>query len=140
MPLAAAVIVLSLRFIEESKDPSRVGAIDWTGATLAVLGLSGLVFGLLEWPELGPTHPLVISALVVGVVSLALLIVVEHRTKNPMLPLTLFSSRNFAFTNLLTLFLYAALAEVLFLVPLLRSDATSRTRLRSRLLRGFAWQ
>src|SRR5207247_1170769 len=91
VPLAAIVVVLSLRNIDETKDPSRVGAIDWTGVALAVVGLSGLVVGLLEWPPLGPTHPLVVGALGVGVVSLALLIVVERRAKNPMLPLGLFA-------------------------------------------------
>ena len=53
VPLAVVVIVLSLRFMEESRDRSRTARIDWTGAVLAVLGLGGLVFGLLEWPPLG---------------------------------------------------------------------------------------
>jgi EmrB/QacA subfamily drug resistance transporter len=119
VPLAAIVIALSLRHVEESKDPSRTGALDWAGACLAVLGLSGLVFGLLEWPPLGATHPLVVSALVVGVASLAGLLVVERRVRNPMLPLSLFSSRPFTLANILTLLLYAALAVMLFLLPLL---------------------
>src|SRR5262249_45936201 len=97
---------------------SRQGAIDWTGATLAVVGLSGIVFGLLEWPPLGPRHPLVLSALGIGVAALIGLVVVEARVKNPMLPLELFASRCFAPANVLTLFLYAALAQMLFLVPL----------------------
>src|SRR6202163_1645239 len=52
-PLAVVVVRLSLRFIEESRDPSRTSRIDWIGAALAVLGLGGIVFGLLEWPPLG---------------------------------------------------------------------------------------
>ena len=118
VPLAAVVVLLSLRSIEETKDPSREGAIDWAGAALAVLGLSGIVFGLLEWPPLGPRHPLVLSALGVGVAALIGLVVVERRVKNPMLPLELFASRCFLPANVLTLFLYAALTEMLFLVPL----------------------
>ena len=117
-PLAAIVVVLSLRAIEETKDPSRQGAIDWAGASLAVVGLSGLVFGLLEWPPLGPRHPLVLSTLVIGVAALVGLVVVEGRVTNPMLPLELFGSRCFAPANVLTLFLYAALTEMVFLVPL----------------------
>ena len=53
VPLAVVVLVLSLRFMDESRDPSRTARIDWTGAALAVLGLGGIVFGLLEWPPLG---------------------------------------------------------------------------------------
>jgi len=150
VPLAAIVLVLSLRFMQESRDPSRTfstgGAapppprtdadaspwirwfsawrgrtrapIDWSGAALAVAGLGGIVFGLLEWPSHGASHPLVIGALAIGAVSLVLLLVVERRARNPMLPLDLFRSRTFTLANLLTLLLYAALAVVLFLVPM----------------------
>src|SRR5438876_242918 len=83
-------------------DPSRTAQIDWSGGALAVLGLGGIVFGLLEWPPLGGLHPLVIGALAVGVVSLALLLAVERRARNPMLPLALFRSRTFALANILT--------------------------------------
>src|SRR5690348_15800082 len=50
VPLAIVVVFLSLRSIGDTKDPSREGAIDWAGAALTVVGLSGFVFGLLEWP------------------------------------------------------------------------------------------
>ena len=76
------------------------------------------MLGLLEWPPLGPTHPLVIGSLVVGVVALVLLVVVERRAANPMIPRGIFKSRAFTLANVLTLFLYAALAEMFFLVPM----------------------
>jgi predicted MFS family arabinose efflux permease len=43
---------------------------------------------------------------------------VESRVDNAMLPLSLFEDRAFTRTNLLTLFLYAALAVMMFLIPL----------------------
>ena len=112
------MVVLSLRFMNESRDPSRTGQIDWAGAVLAVLGLGGTVFGLLEWPPLGASHPLVLGAIAIGVVSLVLLVIVERRAQSPMLPLALFRSRPFSLANILTLLLYAALSVVLFLAPL----------------------
>jgi EmrB/QacA subfamily drug resistance transporter len=118
VPLAAIVVFLAFHSMAETRDPSREGAIDWTGAALAVVGLSGIVLGLLEWPPLGPRHPLVLSALGAGAAALAALIAVESRVANPMLPLDLFASRCFMPANLLTLFLYAALTEMFFLVPL----------------------
>src|SRR5437773_7650757 len=57
-------------------------------------------------------------ALVAGVITLAAFIVVEARVPHPMLPLTLFRSRNFSGANLLTLFLYTALSGTLFFFPL----------------------
>jgi len=117
VPLSAIVVFLAFRYIDESKDPSRGRTIDWLGAALAVIGLSGVIFGLLEWPALGGT-PLVLTALAVGIAALVAFIVVEMRVHNPMLPLGLFSSRTFTLANLLTFFLYAALAEAMFMIPL----------------------
>jgi EmrB/QacA subfamily drug resistance transporter len=117
-PLAITVVALSLLFMDESRDPSRTGRIDWAGAALAVLGLGGVVLGLLEWPPLGARHPVVLAALAIGVVSLVWLVAVERRAPNPMLPLTLFRSRAFTLANALTLLLYGALGVIMFLLPM----------------------
>jgi EmrB/QacA subfamily drug resistance transporter len=100
VPLAASVVLLSWRFMTESRDPSRTGQIDWSGAALAVLGLGGLVFALLEWPRLD-AGGLAKATLAAAAGSLVLLVFVERRAPNPMLPLHLFRSRTFALTNLL---------------------------------------
>jgi EmrB/QacA subfamily drug resistance transporter len=118
VPLALVVVVLSLRFMDESRDPSRSARIDWLGAVLGIVGLGGLVFGLLEWEPLGASHPLVIGSLALGVACLGLLVVVERRAPNPMMPLHLFRSRTFTLSNILTLLLYGSLGIVLFLLPL----------------------
>src|SRR2546423_1465242 len=86
---------------------------------VAVIGLGGIVLGLLEWPALGARHPLVVASLVIGMICVAAFVFVEHREKNPMMPLHLFASRSFSLANLLTLLLYGALGVVFFLVPLL---------------------
>src|ERR1700716_3374438 len=118
VPLAVIVIVLSLRFMDESRDPSRTERIDWLGALLGIIGLGGLIFGLLEGAPLGPSSPLGIGSLALGIVCLGLLVVVERRSRNPMMPLHLFRSRTFTLANVLTLLLYGALSVVLFLLPL----------------------
>src|SRR4051812_30484714 len=118
VPLAAVALPLSLRFVEERRDPSGASQIDWSGAGLAVIGLGGLVFGLLEWPVLGAGHPLVTGAIAIAALSLFLLAIVERRASSPMLPMALFQSRLFTLANALTLVLYAALTVAMFLVPL----------------------
>src|ERR1700704_3554562 len=79
VPLAVVVIVLSLRFMNESRDPSRTTQIDWRGAALAVVGLGGIVFGLIEWPSRGAGDPLVLGALAAGICSLVWLFFGERR-------------------------------------------------------------
>lgn len=118
VPLAAAVILISLWRVPESLDKDETGKLDWLGAVLATIGLGGLVFGLTESSRLGFQHPLVIASLVIGIASLAMFLLVELRARNPMLPLRLFRSRNFAGANLLTLLLYAALGGTLFFLAL----------------------
>src|SRR6185503_18959479 len=41
VPMAIVVALLSLRFMDESRDESRTAATDWTGAALSVIGLGG---------------------------------------------------------------------------------------------------
>lgn len=117
VPLAAMVVALSLRFMDESRDTSRSMRVDWTGAVLAVVGLGGVVFALLEWPARG-TDPLVAGTMAAGFLSLLLFLVVEAGVANPMLPLALFRSRVFTVANVLTFLLYGVLAVVFFLVPM----------------------
>lgn len=118
LPLAAAVIVISLRSISESKDERHGGRIDWKGASLATLGLGGLTFGLIESSRLGFRSVSVWIAIAGGLIALAIFILVESRIKSPMLPLELFRSRNFSGANLLTLLLYFALSAGFFFLSL----------------------
>jgi len=118
VPLALIVIALIVLFVPESRDEEDSGRLDFTGAALATLALGGLVFGLIESSRLGFSSPLVIGTISGGIVLSVVFVVVEARVKNPMMPLQLFRSRNFSGANLLTLFLYAALAGTLFFFPL----------------------
>ena len=118
VPVALAVLAISLWRVPESHDKGNVGPLDWLGATLATIGLAGLVYGLVESSRLGFSNRTVVAALVIGVASLAVFLFQEIRAPNPMLPLTLFHSHDFSGANLLTLFLYAALSGALFFLPL----------------------
>src|SRR6516162_4173681 len=48
VPIAAIVVALTLRYIPESRNPQAGRTPDWTGAALAIAGLGGVVFGLIE--------------------------------------------------------------------------------------------
>ena len=118
LPFAVAVIVISIWKVPESSEKTHHGRLDWIGAALATIGLGGVVYGLIESPRLGFSNPLVLVTLIGGAVLLALFLFNEARTKNPMVPLRLFRSRNFSGANLLTLFLYAALSGTFFFFTL----------------------
>lgn len=117
VPLAAIVLVLIFRHVPESRDTNARG-LDIAGAFLATVSLGTIVYGLIESSRLGFLHPNVLVTLFVGLFASAFFIYVESRKQEPMLPLSLFRSRNFSGANLLTLFLYMALAGSLFFFPL----------------------
>jgi EmrB/QacA subfamily drug resistance transporter len=118
LPLALVVLFLVFRFVPESRDEEESGKLDLLGAALATISLGAIVYGLIESSSLGFRSFFVIITLSVAVVTFAAFVLVEARVHSPMMPLTLFRSRNFAGANLLTLFLYAALGGTLFFFPL----------------------
>jgi EmrB/QacA subfamily drug resistance transporter len=117
VPLAVAVIAISLWHIPESRDPG-VGRIDWLGTLFATLGIAGLVNGFIDSVHMGWQHPLVFGSLIVGSACLLLFVTVESAAASPIVPPALFRSHSFSGANLLTLFLYAALGIFFFLFPL----------------------
>lgn len=117
LPLAVVVMLVATRHVPETRDASATGRLDIPGAVLAALGLGGVVLGLTEGPSTG-FGPRAVTAIGVGVAALAAFLVLEARRSNPMLPLTLFSSRQFSSANLVTFAVYAALGGGLFLLPL----------------------
>jgi EmrB/QacA subfamily drug resistance transporter len=118
LPIAAAVLVLLVTRVPESRDPDSPKSLDWFGATLATIGLGGVVYGLIESSHRGWGAPVIVGALSVGVLALVAFVVVEARVASPMMPLGLFRSRTFAGANLLTLLLYGALGGIMFFLPL----------------------
>lgn len=114
VPLIALAIFLLLRYVPETRDEEAKGNLDWLGATLLVVALAGLTYGLIEGPSLGWTTPLVLAGLVVGTIALVLFLITEARVENPMMPLSLFRSRTFSGANLATLGIYFALGGTTF--------------------------
>jgi EmrB/QacA subfamily drug resistance transporter len=111
LPIAVAVLALTLRIAESRNPDQSQNSLDWVGALLAVIGLGGMVFALIQ-----PTYGLIAG--LAGLTASIAFIFVERRARAPMLPLALFRSRNFTGANLLTLFLYAAFSAVLFFFPM----------------------
>jgi EmrB/QacA subfamily drug resistance transporter len=116
VPIALAVLAITRSRVPESRDPGA-RRLDLPGAALVAVGLGGVVFGLLESSRSGLGDARVIGALVVGVVALGAFLVVEGRGSEPMMPLSLFRSRNFSGANAFTLLLYFALVGTMFFLP-----------------------
>lgn len=116
LPLAATTIWLTLRHVPESHSADASTRPDFAGAAIVALGVGGLVFALIEGPGQGFTSPFVLSGLVIGLAAIVAFPLVERRIAQPMLPLEIFSSRQFTGANLVTFVVYAALIGAMFLL------------------------
>jgi EmrB/QacA subfamily drug resistance transporter len=108
LPLGA--VALWLLWTRTRPDPGRPGTpIDFLGAVLGTVSLGLFAYGLTEaaWIWAGG-----------GAVLAVAFLVHEARIPAPMLRLSLFADRAFAAANLATLFLFFALAAVMFYLPM----------------------
>lgn len=101
--------------------------IDVPGATLAALGLTGTVFALIEMQRLGLSHPAVAGTLVVGLCCATACLWWQFRAPSPMVPMRLFTVRNFGFGNLATVFVYAAVSMGMLVVTLFLQEVLGFT-------------
>lgn len=106
LPLAALCVPVALRHVPETRDPRHHGRFDMGGALLCAFALALLAYSLIA------QNPWAGALGVAGAVSFVL---VEKRRSDPMLPLSIFSSRLFSMVNIVTLCVYAALGGFFFL-------------------------
>jgi len=118
IPLGVAALIPLLLKVPESRNDSAARRIDFPGSGLLIISLASLTYGFISAPEEGFGHPRIIASLAVGIVALVGFLLVETRSSQPMIPLSLFSSRTFSGTNLLTLALYGALSVGMFFLSL----------------------
>ncbi len=117
LPLAALIVAVALRHVPESRDPDAAPGLDLSGTLLAVVGLGALTYSLTGLGESGPTPALVVG-LVVGIAALVAFVLVELRSRHPLVPPALFANRIFSAANIVTLLIYGALGVVFFLLVL----------------------
>jgi EmrB/QacA subfamily drug resistance transporter len=116
IPLGLAALLILWRKVPESRRTGEPPSLDIAGATTAALGLALVTFGCLRIPAAGWRDWLVLAAVGGGAVLLGVFVRIEKRSKDPMMPLSLFRNPVFSGVNLLTFFLYSGLsAAMLFL-------------------------
>jgi MFS family permease len=116
--MALVAVPIALWHVPESRDP-EAHRLDLVGAAMATIALGALVYGLIESSASGFADPLVLAALLVGAFALSMFVIVERREDDPMLPPSLFRSKNFDGANLVTLLFYMSLTGSLYFVPFL---------------------
>jgi MFS transporter, DHA2 family, multidrug resistance protein len=113
LPIVAACLVGAARLVPESRDPEKP-RLDLIGAGLSIAGLSAFVWGLIEAPERGWGHPVILGAFAFGVAVLTAFVAWERRIAHPMLDVTVFRNLRFSAASISVTFVFFALMGVLF--------------------------
>ena len=135
LPLAAVVLAVTVWHVTESSDPSAGGKFDVAGAGLAALALAGITYALIDAPERPGSRAGPVLAGIIGAAAFLAFVTLERRRGRtssqtaPMLPLSVFGSRQFSAVNMVTFLVYAALSGVIFLLVLQLQVASGFTPL-----------
>lgn len=121
IPIAVTLWLLAMLHQVDTRAPGV--RIDYLGAVLGIVGLGGPVFALIEQENYGWDSPLIVVPLVVGLIALAGFIWRQRTARQPMMPLGLFTARNFWVGNVATVFVYGALSLGGFLVVVFLQQA-----------------
>jgi EmrB/QacA subfamily drug resistance transporter len=115
VPLALICVPVALRHVPESSDERAHGRFDLPGAALGALALALVTYALVEARQGSLT--VVLTALA-GMAAGVAFVYVERRAADPMMPPSIFASRQFTAVNLVTLCVYAAFGGFFFLTAL----------------------
>jgi EmrB/QacA subfamily drug resistance transporter len=99
VPVGIVAFLLSLRYVPESKDEHQHKSFDLAGAVTVTAGLVSLVFGIVRSAESGWGSAEVIGFLGLAAVLLSAFLVIEHRSSEPLVRLSIFSVKTVRAAN-----------------------------------------
>ena len=114
IPVGIAAFVLSLRYVPESKDEQAHKAFDVAGAVTVTAGLIALVYGLVKTAEEGWVSLHTLAFGILAVVLLVAFVVIEHRSAEPLVRLSIFLQRTIRSANIVMLLVAAGLFAMFY--------------------------
>ncbi len=114
VPVGLAAILLTLRFIPESRAP-RPRRFDPVGQVLVVVLLATLTYGIIEAPSRGWSSAAILATFSAAAMALLALLLYEPRREEPLVDLRFFRSIPFASSIVISVAAFAAFGGFLFL-------------------------
>ncbi len=115
LPIGVLAFFFGWRILAESRNPDA-RRVDIPGQMLVVGGLAALTYALIEGEAKGWTSPLILSLFIGAGVLLISFLIVEARSREPLLPLQLFKSVTFSAANAAAVLLGFALLGTTFFI------------------------
>jgi EmrB/QacA subfamily drug resistance transporter len=130
VPIGAAALAFGLAFLEDRREGAP-GRFDRTGFVMSGLGLGSLMYGVSEASEQGWGTTAPLSAIAIGVMLLAAMVVLELRTTEPIVAVRLFGNRLFRAANGVMILASIAFLGTLYVVALYYQDGRGLSPLQS---------
>jgi len=116
-PVCVAVIVGAMLLVgRDHRAPTAARRFDAIGAALSTVGMLALVFTLVKAPDVGWATTRTIGGFVGAAALLILFVANEHRTTDPLLPLSIFRVRGLAAADTTQLIAVAGLTTMFFVL------------------------
>jgi EmrB/QacA subfamily drug resistance transporter len=115
VPICATAIVLGIFFVPDSRDPAE-GQLDPFGAVLSIIGLTSLLYAIIEAPDKGWGSPNVLVGFVFGAIFIGGFFAWELHTSHPMLDIRFFKNPRFSAASATITLTYFALFGSTFLL------------------------
>jgi EmrB/QacA subfamily drug resistance transporter len=113
-----AIALWATREVPESRDTEARGEFDWLGVVVIAIGVGGLAFGATRGQEQAWQDPVAWASLAIGAIAVISFPILMLTRPRPLVPPSLFASRNFSVVNLSTFVIYGALYVTLAFQPL----------------------
>jgi EmrB/QacA subfamily drug resistance transporter len=118
IPIAVVAIALIPGLVSESRAEAASRRVDVPGALLVTGGVLALIDGFLAATRHSWGSAAVVWPLVLGIAALLALVVVESRTREPLIPMTFFSNRTRLSANVATAVMASGMFGMFFLLTL----------------------
>ena len=115
VPIILLALVAGWFLVPKSRDPEQ-GKLDPLGAVLSIVGISSLVYGLIQAPDKGWGSTGTLGAFAIAAVVLALFVAWELRVDEPMLDMHFFRNPAFSTGTGGMILVFLAMFGVMFLV------------------------
>jgi EmrB/QacA subfamily drug resistance transporter len=93
LPVGLVAVTIAALNMNESTDATASGRLDIPGMITSSLALLGLTYGLIEGHDKGWTSGIIVGAFTLAAIASAAFVLIESRTRQPMVALSLFRSR-----------------------------------------------
>ena len=118
VPVSLVALSLTRRLIPESRSEVETRHFDAAGAVAVTGGLSLLAYTVLDASSAGWGSTKIVSLLIGSVALIAAFVVIELRSKAPLMPFRIFRIRTLAGANVVGLLLGASLFSMFFFISL----------------------